>query len=471
MFMGIFGLSAAFLPIAVPFRGHGCVTSANLRSLLSARIDHGSALGSLKLQGALDLQEQGTLMPSSASSEPRVLRTQCCIAGGGPAGLMLGYLLGRAGVETLLLEKHADFLRDFRGDTVHPSTMEIMRELGLLDDFLKRPHSRIHQIGADFGGVTMRLADFSRLGTTAKFIAMMPQWEFLDFLAEKAKAFPSLTFLRKTAVADLLRTGDRVTGVIANDDNGELRIEADLTVGCDGRHSTVRERAGLEVEDIGAPIDVLWFRVTQSGEKGPPVLAHAEADGFLITIDRDDYWQCAFVIAKGALENVKAKGLPAFRARMVHLSPELNAHIDDVQNWDDVKLLTVTIDRLKDWARPGVLCIGDAAHAMSPVGGVGINLAIQDAVATANLLAAKLQRGPVTLDDLRAVQKRREFPVRVIQAIQVQVQNRILSPVLKGGIVLPWPMKIVDAVPALQGIIARILGVGIRPEHVTAPQV
>ncbi len=399
-------------------------------------------------------------------SVPRRLTARCCIVGGGPAGMMLGYLLGRAGIETLVLEKHADFLRDFRGDTVHPSTMQVMHELGLLNDFLKRPHQKLARLDAEFGGRRYRMADMSRLDTTSPFIAFMPQWEFLDFLAEKAAAFPNLRILRSTGVTDLSLENDRVTGVVAHDAEGELHIKADLTIGCDGRHSTVRERAALAVEDIGAPIDVLWFRVAKGEGTFSPAFLRGAPGRFLITLDRGDYWQCAYVIAKGAMERIKADGLPAFCDAVTAMAPALRQHIGDVAGWDDVKLLTVTIDRLTQWSKLGLLCIGDAAHAMSPVGGVGINLAIQDAVAAANLLASPLRHGCPSDGELDSVRRRRLFPVRVIQAIQTAAQNAIIAKSLEGASTAPLPIRIVGSAPWLQGLTARVIGIGVRPEHV-----
>ncbi|WP_022724415.1 FAD-dependent oxidoreductase [Rhodopseudomonas sp. B29] len=399
----------------------------------------------------------------------RSLSTTCCIVGGGPAGMMLGVLLGRAGVDTIVLEKHADFLRDFRGDTVHPSTMRVLHELGWLDAFLQRPHQKLVRIGGDFGGRYLHVADFSKLDVPAKFIAMMPQWDFLDFLAEQGARYPSLKLLRKTEAVDLIEDGGRVAGVVAKTAEGSLEIEADLVIGCDGRHSITRARAGLEVEDIGAPIDVLWFRIGRSKQQIEPAFLHAVAGGFLVTIDRGDYWQCAYIIGKGQTDAVKARGLDAFRAGIVAIVPALAEHIADVKSWDDVKLLTVTIDRLRHWSRPGLLCIGDAAHAMSPVGGVGINLAIADAVATANALAEKLRTRGVTAADLDAVQARRLLPVKIIQGVQVAVQNRIINPALHGQIDPPALLRLVDAVPALQRLPAMLIGLGVRAEHVRSP--
>lgn len=403
-------------------------------------------------------------------ASPRKVTTRCCIVGGGPAGMMLGYLMGRAGIDTVVLEKHADFLRDFRGDTVHPSTMQVMSELGLLDDFLKRPHQKIAQMSGQFGDAMFHVADLSRLNTPAPYIAFMPQWEFLDFLAEKGAAFPNLKILRSTEAIDLLRDGSRIMGIAARDHDGAIDISADLTIGCDGRHSTLREKAGLVVEDIGAPIDVLWFRIAKAGGPADPAFLHAALGRLMVTIDRGDYWQCAYIIGKGQIEALKAKGLPAFRKAVVGMVPGLAASIDDVKSWDDVKLLTVAIDRLTKWSLPGLLCIGDAAHAMSPVGGVGINLAIQDAVATANILAAKLRDRAITDADLDAVRERRLFPAKVIQAAQVQVQNRVIGGALRGELKPPGIIRLVNALPFLQRLVGRLLGMGVRPEHVTSPK-
>jgi 2-polyprenyl-6-methoxyphenol hydroxylase-like FAD-dependent oxidoreductase len=411
--------------------------------------------------------------PRDPRPNPRSISTRCCIVGGGPAGMMLGYLLGRAGINTIVLEKHADFFRDFRGDTVHPSTMQVMDELGLIGDFLKIPHDQIQKLNAYFGKTPVRLADVSRSGAKYPFIAFMPQWDFLIFLRDKGRRYPSLKVMMSTEATGLIHAKDgAVAGVQAKDPDGALDIHANLTVACDGRHSVVRPSAGLEVDEIGAPMDVLWFRAGKTGET-ESVLARLEPGKMMVTLDRGDYWQCAYVIAKGQYEAVKAKGIDAFRNAVVELAPILKAGIADVKDWDDVKLLTVAINRLKRWTRPGLLCIGDAAHAMSPVGGVGVNIAVQDAVAAANLLAAKLARGPVTEDDLAAVQRRREFPMRMTQGMQVFAQNNVVDLALNPGsgpLKPPLMARIVSAVPFLQGLTARFLAVGVRPEHVHSPE-
>ncbi|HVV40287.1 MAG TPA: FAD-dependent oxidoreductase [Nitrobacter sp.] len=402
----------------------------------------------------------------------RSISTRCCIVGGGPAGMMLGYLLGRAGVETVVLEKHADFFRDFRGDTVHPSTLQVMDELGLIDDFLKVPHDELKKLEGQFGTTHLRVADVGRSGAKYPFIAFMPQWDFLNFLRDKGRRYPALKLLMSTEATGLIWSGDRVAGVEATDKDGPLEIRADLTVACDGRHSIVRPSANLDVEEIGAPMDVLWFRASK-GANEDSMFARVEAGKMMITLDRRTYWQCAFVIPKGGYDAVKAHGLEAFRAAVVELAPNIRHGIGDVQSWDDVKLLTVAVNRLKTWTRPGLLCIGDAAHAMSPVGGVGVNLAVQDAVATANILATKLMRGAVGEDDLAEVQRRREFPMRVTQAMQVIVQNNIINVALKPGntpFQPPLLLRIVNAVPFLQGLTARFIAVGARPEHVHSPE-
>jgi 2-polyprenyl-6-methoxyphenol hydroxylase-like FAD-dependent oxidoreductase len=404
----------------------------------------------------------------------RTVRARCCIVGGGPAGMMLGYLLGRAGIETLVLEKHADFFRDFRGDTVHPSTLQVMDELGLIDAFLKLPHQELQKMDGKFGATTIRIADLGRLNVKYPFIAFMPQWDFLNFLRDRGKQFAALKVMMNANATDLIWSGDTVVGVKADTADGPVEIRCDLTIGCDGRHSIVRQCAKLDVEEIGAPMDVLWFRAGRQQNETESLFARVESGKMLVTFDRGDYWQCAYVIAKGQYDAVKARGLDAFRSDVIGMAPILASGMSDVKTWDDVKLLTVAINRLKRWTRPGLLCIGDAAHAMSPVGGVGVNLAVQDAVASANLLAEKLASGCPSEQDLDAVRRRRTFPVRMTQAMQVVVQNNIISVALKpGGRPLRAPLfaRIVNAIPWLQGLTARFVAIGVRPEHVRSPAV
>jgi 2-polyprenyl-6-methoxyphenol hydroxylase-like FAD-dependent oxidoreductase len=386
--------------------------------------------------------------------------------------MMLGYLLGRAGIETLVLEKHADFFRDFRGDTVHPSTLQVMDELGLIEGFLKLPHQRVQKMDGKFGGASVRIADLSRLKVKYPFIALIPQWDFLNYLRESGKRFAPLKVMMNSDASDLIWSDDTVVGVKADTPEGPLEIRADLTIGCDGRHSMVRERAGLQVDEIGAPMDVLWFRVGK-GEESENVFARVEAGKMMVTFDRGDYWQCAYVIAKGQYEAIKARGLDRFRDDFIRMAPVLKSGLSDVKSWDDVKLLTVAINRLKRWTRPGLLCIGDAAHAMSPVGGVGVNLAVQDAVATANLLAAKLAVGCPAESELDAVRRRREFPTRMTQNMQVVAQNNIIRVALNSSdreLKVPLPVRLINAVPWLQGLTARMIGLGVRPEHVHSPE-
>ena len=409
---------------------------------------------------------------TSQSRAGRMLGVRCCIVGGGPAGMMLGYLLGRAGIDVVVLEKHADFFRDFRGDTVHPSTLQVMDELGLIDGFLKLPHQQLQKLDGLYGGTPVRVADLSRLRTKYPFIAFMPQWDFLNFLRDSGRRFVSLKVMMNTEATDLIRRGDAIAGVRALTPDGPIDIEADLTVACDGRHSTIRERAGLDVEEFGAPMDVLWFRAGRRPDETENVFARVEPGKIMITFDRGDYWQCAYVIAKGQYEAVKARGLQAMLDDVVRMAPILKSGTSDVRSWDDVKLLTVAINRLKRWTRPGLLCIGDAAHAMSPIGGVGVNLAVQDGVATANLLADRIRRGCPSEDELDTVRRRREFPVKVTQAMQVIVQNNIISGALRSGnepLKVPLIVRLISAIPWLQGIPARFVALGVRPEHVHSP--
>ena len=396
------------------------------------------------------------------------MRVQCAVAGGGPAGMMLGLLLARAGVPVVVLEKHADFLRDFRGDTIHPSTLELMHELGILDEFLKRPHQEVRQLTGRVAGHEVTIADFTHLPTYCKFLVLMPQWDFLDFLAEQARQFKTFDLRVQTETTDLIEEHGRITGLRVTTPDGVEEIRADLVVGADGRRSIVRERAGLEVENLGAPIDVLWMRLSRRPGDPGQALGNIQGGHIFVMFDRGDYWQCAYVIPKGGYDEIQRRGIGAFRADITSTVPFLGDRVSELRDWNQIKLLTVLVDRLRTWHRPGLLCIGDAAHAMSPIGGVGINLAIQDAVAAANILAGPLAGGTCTDADLARVQQRREWPTRIIQRVQVIAQNRVIGPALsgKGPQQLPFALKLLRWFPALRRIPARLVGVGIRPEHV-----
>jgi 2-polyprenyl-6-methoxyphenol hydroxylase-like FAD-dependent oxidoreductase len=400
------------------------------------------------------------------------LTTKCCIAGGGPAGMMLGFLLARAGVDVVVLEKHADFFRDFRGDTVHPSTLELMYEVGLLDQFLKVPHQKIEKLSAQIGAERLEMVDFTHLPTHCKFIALMPQWDFLNFVAEQGKRYKTFNLHLSTEATDLVQESGRIVGLRAKAADGDVTIRADLIVGCDGRHSTVREKAGLKSDDYGAPMDVLWFRISRHDSDDADTFGHVEAGRMMVMLDRGDYWQCAFVIPKGGIEQVKARGLDAFRASVVEMSPYLADRVGELKSWDDIKLLTVSVDRLQQWWRPGLICIGDSAHAMSPIGGVGVNVAVQDAVAAANQLAAPLKAGTVTDADLDAIQQRRMLSVRFTQWLQLTIQKRVVTRVLASQQRPKPPLlfKLFGVFPILRRIPARLLGLGIRPEHVRTPE-
>jgi 2-polyprenyl-6-methoxyphenol hydroxylase-like FAD-dependent oxidoreductase len=385
--------------------------------------------------------------------------------------MMCGFLLARAGIDVTVLEKHKDFLRDFRGDTVHPSTLQAIDELGLLDEFLALPHQEVEQLHVEIGDRMFTAGDFTHVPGRAKFICLMPQWDFLNFLARKAKAFPHFRLLMEAKASALLGDAARVTGVHAQTQDGAKDIEADLVIGADGRHSVIRDLAGFQPKEFGAPIDVIWMRLPHTDSDPNEPVARFVAGGFFIMLYRGDYWQCAYVVPKGEFAKIQSDGIEKFRTELRAVAGFAADRVDTLKSFDDVSLLTVTVDRLTQWAKPGLLCMGDAAHAMSPVGGVGINLAVQDAIATVNLLWKPLQRGTPTLEELNLVQHRRMFPTRVTQAAQVAIQNYVVAPALakKGELKPPLFLRLLDGVPMLRRLPAYAVGVGVRPEHIRSP--
>jgi 2-polyprenyl-6-methoxyphenol hydroxylase-like FAD-dependent oxidoreductase len=382
--------------------------------------------------------------------------------------MMAGLLLARAGIEVIVLEKHADFLRDFRGDTIHPSTLEVMYELGLVERLLRLPHQPTASLRAQFGDLALEIADFSHLPTHCKFIALMPQWDFLSFLADEARRYPGFDLRMSAEAVGLIEEGGRIVGARAKTAEGELEIRADLVIAADGRHSVMRAAAGLVVDQLGAPMDVLWFSLSRKPDDPARTMGRFGGGRIFIMLNRGDYWQCGFVIRKGSIEEVRARGLEAFRAAVAASGPSVADRVDELKDWEQIKLLTVAVDRMPRWSRPGVLFIGDAAHAMSPIGGVGINLAIQDAVAAANLLAEPLRSGKLEARDLDAVQRRREFPTRVTQRLQLFMQDRVVTRALDGDVDFTPPLgiRLMARFPILTRIPARLVGMGVRPEHV-----
>ena len=408
-----------------------------------------------------------TIDQSTSPNVNRNLKSTCCVVGGGPAGMMLAYLLARADIAVTVLEKHADFFRDFRGDTVHPSTLELLLELGLLEEFLRLPHQQLSSISGTVGDFAFQAANFNHLGTHCKFVALVPQWDFLKFLSDHAKKFPSFDLRMQHEAVGLIQENGKVVGVKVSTPDGATEIRADLVVACDGRHSTIRRAADLKVLEFGVPIDVLWFRISRNTDDPEQLLGKVNYGGALVLINRGDYFQVGFIIRKDSFEDIKKQGLQAFRETVRRIAPYLGDRVDEIQSWDEIKLLTVQINRLQQWHRPGLLCIGDAAHAMSPAGGVGINLAVQDAVAAANMLAEPLRRRAVTEETLARIQKRREFPTRGTQLMQVNA-HKALQQVFrnKGPLHAPWQLRVVSRLPGVQLLIARAIGVGIRPEHI-----
>ena len=399
---------------------------------------------------------------------------ECCVVGGGPGGMLLGLLLARAGVQVVVLEKHADFLRDFRGDTVHPSTLEVMHQLGLLEGFLKLPHRRVHELRVRMAGTEVTVADFSHLPTKCRFIAFMPQWDFLNFIATEARRYPSFTLRMRTEATGLIQEAGAFVGVRAQGTDGPVEIRASLVVGANGRQSELREEAGLEIESLGAPMDVMWFRLSRLPDDAPQAMGTFDRGRILILLDRGEHWQVGYVIPKGSLDQVRGAGLDAFRESIARLEPFARERLKEIQSWEDVKLLTVRIDRLRQWYRPGLLFIGDAAHAMSPVGGVGINLAVQDAVAASNIVAEPIRQGRLTTDHLRSVQRRRELPTRMTQRLQILMQDQIVRPTLaarEGRPRLPAAFRLLVHVPLLRRVPAWLIGVGLRFERVRTPAV
>jgi 2-polyprenyl-6-methoxyphenol hydroxylase-like FAD-dependent oxidoreductase len=398
------------------------------------------------------------------------LQTRCVVAGGGPAGIMVGYLLARSGVPVIVLEKHADFFRDFRGDTIHPSTLQLMYELGLLNEFLKQPHQEVRELRAVVNGQSVPIADFTKLPTRCKFIAFMPQWDFLNFLSAHAKLFRSFQLLMEHEVVDLIFESDRVVGVRAKTPRGEMEVRTDLVIGADGRHSITHTRGCFEQREFGVPIDALWMRISKKPDDPQQSFGFFQQGKLLVLLDRGDYWQAGFVIPKDGFDEIKARGLSQFQNDIVEFAGFLRDRVAELDDWSRIKLLTVQINRLRDWCREGLLCIGDSAHAMSPAGGVGINLAIQDAVATANLLAGKLRNGSVSIDDLRKVQARREWPTRLIQGMQVFIHRRVVTGHASGKRnSLPLVLRLLKWFPVLRQLPARFIGMGPRPEHFHSP--
>ncbi len=399
------------------------------------------------------------------------LRTTCCVVGGGPAGMMLGYLLARRGVSVTVLEKHNDFFRDFRGDTVHPSTLELMHELGLLEDFLRLPHQELSKVSGKVGDVALTAADLRHLPTRCKFIALMPQWDFLNFLSERAKAFSKFDLRMQHQANDLLNDGKRITGVRAQSPGGAVQIEADLVVGCDGRHSITRKAARLDVLEFGVPIDVLWFRLSRHENDPDQLLGNLNYGRVLILINRGNYFQAGLIVRKGSFDDIKQTGMDEFRKSILQIAPYLGDRVAELNDWEQIKLLSVQINRLRQWHRAGLLCIGDAAHAMSPAGGVGINLAVQDAVATANLLTTALRERRATEDVLARVQHRREFPTRATQLLQANA-HKLFELVFQheGPITAPWQLRAAVRIPGAQRLLGRVVGVGVRPEHIATAE-
>jgi 2-polyprenyl-6-methoxyphenol hydroxylase-like FAD-dependent oxidoreductase len=399
------------------------------------------------------------------------ITTRCCIVGGGPAGMMLGLLLARAGVDVVVLEKHADFLRDFRGDTIHPSTLEVMHELGVLDAFLQRPHQRLTELRGRIGDTYVTMADFRHVPAHCKFIALMPQWDFLDFLAGQAHRFPTFHLLMQAEAHTLVENANRVVGVRGTLPGGPFDVAADLVIGADGRDSVIRNGAELPVERFGVVMDVLWLRISRHADDPTDTFGQIDAGTLLVMLDRGTYWQCACVIPKGGYEAIRRAGIENLRNRIRATSPWLGDRVDEIASWDDVRLLTVSVDRLQRWYRAGVLCIGDAAHAMSPIGGVGINLAIQDAVAAANILAPALLKGAPSLGLLAQVEARRMWPTRATQWMQLAIQQRLIAPTLatRSRPKAPLALRLVERFPWLRRIPAYLVGVGIQAEHVQSP--
>jgi len=401
-------------------------------------------------------------------SATQEIKTTCVIAGAGPAGLMLGYLLARSGVDVVVIEKHGDFLRDFRGDTIHPSTMEVMQELGLIDELLKLPHTRAPKLSAEMAGRTITIADFSRLPVKNRFIAFMPQWDFLNFLAAQAQGYPNFRLIMNAKVTELLEEGNRISGLVAETTEGNLPIHSRLVIGADGRNSVVREKAELIVESFGIPSEVVWMKLSKQPGDPDEVMGHAGPRQGFVLIDRGDYWQCGYVIRKGTLAEIREKGIETFRQMVIDVSPLPADRIQEIRTFDDTSLLTVRIDRLKQWWRPGLICIGDAAHAMSPIGGVGVNLAIQDAVAAANILAAPLGENRLSDADLAAVEKRRSFPTKATQKLQLMMRSRRRADQAdeqrrKGP---PAFIRGIARWPVLAHLSGRLIGLGFRMEHV-----